>query len=151
MTATRGIARVTRFGKRLPRFSDHHLHRGAAPRLRVLCRPLWRAAQAGTIAVISSDLTLLETLVRPLRLGDTLLQRDLQDVLLHAELTLHAVTREVLFEAARLRALRPSLRTPDSIHVATALLEGCDLFLTNDRRVRPAPGLNVTVLDELLP
>jgi predicted nucleic acid-binding protein len=33
-------------------------------------RPLWQAVQAGSIEVVTSELTLLEVLVAPLRRGD---------------------------------------------------------------------------------
>jgi hypothetical protein len=38
-----------------------------------LLQPLWQAAKAGTVEIVSSDLTLMETLVGPLKSGDTAL------------------------------------------------------------------------------
>ncbi len=37
-----------------------------------LLQPLWRAAQARTIEVVTSELALMETLVGPLKSGNTL-------------------------------------------------------------------------------
>lgn len=45
------------------------------------------------------------------------------------------VDRSILVAAARLRA-QLTLRLPDAIHVATALAADCELFVSNDRRVR---------------
>lgn len=115
-----------------------------------LCRPLWQAAEAGSLTVVSSDLTVLETLVVPVRTGDVALQRDFEAVLFYSELSLRPITHEVLREAARLRALLPSLRTPDAIHTATATLHGCALFLTNDTSLKRIPGLSITLLDDLV-
>jgi predicted nucleic acid-binding protein len=42
------------------------------------------------------------------------------------------------------------LKTPDAIHAATALREGCTLFLTNDAQFRTIANLPVTVLQEVL-
>ena len=60
------------------------------------------------------------------------------------------IARAVLERAAALRAAT-NLKTPDAIHAATALIEGCTLFVTNDALFRRVPGLNVTVLRDLLP
>jgi predicted nucleic acid-binding protein len=56
----------------------------------------------------------------------------------------------VIERAAALRAAT-SLKTPDAIHAATALIEECTLLVTNDALFRRVPGLNVTVLRDLLP
>ena len=39
-----------------------------------LLRPLWEASKTGRIEVVSSELTLLETLVGPLKQGDSELE-----------------------------------------------------------------------------
>ena len=39
-----------------------------------LLEPMWRQARDGHFVVASSDITILETLVRPLRQGDTFLE-----------------------------------------------------------------------------
>lgn len=56
----------------------------------------------------------------------------------------------MLERAAALRAAT-NLKTPDAIHATTVLIEGCKLFVTNDALFRRVPGLNVTVLRDLLP
>lgn len=113
-------------------------------------QPLWRAAQSGTLEVISSDLTLMEVLVGPLRNNDTALLATYEAVLLGSDMRLLPVTQNVLREAARLRATIPALRTPDAIHAATALLHGCALFVTNDTGFRRVPGLPIAILDDVL-
>jgi predicted nucleic acid-binding protein len=52
---------------------------------------------------------LLDTIVEPIPLG-----------------------RQELFLAAKLRAVTPKLRTPDSLHLATAMLVGADVFVSGD-------------------
>ncbi|MDQ2687255.1 MAG: PIN domain-containing protein [Armatimonadota bacterium] len=115
-----------------------------------LCQPLWQAAQAGGITVVSSELTLMETLVGPLKQGDMILANDYEELWRQSNTRLLPITKAVLREAARLRASLPALRTPDAIHAATALLNGCALFLTNDTGFRRVPGLPLAVLDEVL-
>jgi predicted nucleic acid-binding protein len=58
------------------------------------------------------------------------------------------VTADVLESMARLRAALPAMRTPDAIHIATAQLAKCDVFLTNDRRLRTTTPLQVLLLSE---
>jgi predicted nucleic acid-binding protein len=60
------------------------------------------------------------------------------------------ISQTVLREAARLRAITPTLRTPDAIHAATAITSGCTEFLTNDRQLRTVANLPVVILDEVL-
>jgi predicted nucleic acid-binding protein len=115
-----------------------------------LLLPLWQAAAGGRTQVITSELTLMETLVLPMRNGDAALQADYRRVLSGAELRLIAVTRPVLLEAAQLRARTVSLRTPDAIHAATGMLEGCASFVSNDRGLRQVPGLPLVLLDDVL-
>ncbi len=115
-----------------------------------VCAPLWQAAQSGVVQVISSELTLLETLVGPLRKGDTDLADRREALWRRAHTRLLPITQDVLREAARLRAGHPALRTPDAIHAATALLHGCVLFVTNDPGFRQVSGLPLAILNEVI-
>jgi predicted nucleic acid-binding protein len=38
-------------------------------------------------------------------------------------------------------------KTPDAIHLATALLQSAGVFLTGDENLKKCPGLEVVVLD----
>jgi predicted nucleic acid-binding protein len=115
-----------------------------------LLRSVWQAAGLGTIEVTSSELALMETLVRPLKTGDTALQADYERALCGTDLRLLPITLPILREAARLRATFTGLRTPDALHAATALLSCCVLFLTNDHDFLRIPGLPVALLDHSL-
>ena len=46
-----------------------------------LLEPMWRQAQAGQFSIGSSDLVVLETLVKPLREGDTIVEMLLEHLL----------------------------------------------------------------------
>ena len=48
--------------------------------------------------------------------------------------------------AAQLRAVHPSVRTPDALQLATALSAGCETFVTNDRDLPDLTGLKVIQL-----
>jgi len=114
-----------------------------------LLRPLWRALWAGSITVVCSELLLCEVLTGALKNDDARLAEAFEAFLASPGWELLPISREILRNAARLRAsLR--LRTPDAIHAATALRAGCAMFLTNDPHFRRVPDLPVTILDEVL-
>ena len=101
------------------------------------------------MTVFSSELTLLETLVRPPRLDDQGVAARREALWRQAGTLLLPITREVLREAARLRAAIPTPRTPDAIHAATALLHGCAMFLSNVAGFRQVPCLPLILLDDV--
>jgi predicted nucleic acid-binding protein len=114
-----------------------------------LLRPFLAAAQAGQLHVITSELSALEVLVRPLREQNQRLVALFEAALDTAELETVPITLPILREAARLRADVASLRTPDAIHAATARLTGCDVLVSHDVRFRAVPGLNHLYLGDI--
>ncbi len=114
-----------------------------------LLQPLWLTAQARTIEIVSSELTLMEVLVGPLKSGNTALERAFEQAVQGTDMRLLPITQPILREAARLRATT-KLKTPDALHAATALNAVCALFVTNDVSFRGVGGLPLVVLDDLL-
>lgn len=117
---------------------------------RTLLEPLWLTSGPATFWLVSSELTLLEVLVSPLKAGDVRLEMNFRAILQKSsDVQLLPITSTILERAAQLRATS-SLKTPDAIHAATALEHGCALFVTNDAIFRRVPGLPVTILGDLL-
>ena len=121
----------------------------ANPDYRQLLRPLWLKLKASELEVISSELALMEVLIVPLRNNDTALVQDYKQLMLEGDMQLIPISQTILREAARLRATT-NLRTPDAIHVATAMNAGCTLFLTNDRGFRRILNLSVVIIQDVL-
>ena len=115
---------------------------------REMLEPVWRRAQTGQSSVVTSELSIVETMVKPLREGDAVLERLFRDLLNSSEVRLVPTTRALWEAAAEIRAAL-NLRTPDALHAATSIQERCSLFVTNDSAFRRVPGLPVVVLDEL--
>lgn len=113
-----------------------------------LLEPLWLAAQARTVEVFSSELTIMEVLVKPLKTRDTAVIAAYEQSLAGTDLQLLPITQSILRGAAQLRAAT-RLRTPDAIHAVTAQQMGCMLFVTNDTGFRGVPGLPVVILDDV--
>jgi predicted nucleic acid-binding protein len=122
----------------------------AHPTYRPLVRDIARRISDGYMAGITSVVTLGEVLVQPLARGDVALQQQYRDLLLHSfgfrTLPVDAAVAE---RAAELRA-RYGMRLPDALQVAVALNEGCEAFLTNDRRLARVREISVLVLDDLV-
>ena len=116
---------------------------------RELLAPMWEEAGAGRFTLASSELVVLETLIKPLREGNVRLEVLFRSVFAAAEMELIPATLAVWEEAARIRAAN-GLKTSDALHAATALSVGCTLFITNDADFRRVRGLPVVVLDDLV-
>lgn len=62
-------------------------------------------------------------------------------------ITVVDVNRQIARTAAKIRAEYPSLRTPDAIHLASAISAGVNTFITTDKRIPGKIGkLTVKVL-----
>jgi predicted nucleic acid-binding protein len=123
----------------------------AHPRYWPLLRTLRAQVQAAQAASFSSDLALPECLVHPMKAGDVQRVQSSDAFFVQPGFNPLPITREVLRLAAQLRAETPRLRTPDAIHAATALTAGANVFITNDHAFRGTRGLDVRLLDDLLP
>ena len=103
----------------------------------------WLEAQTDATLCVS-PLVRLEVLVGPMRRGDAALLRA-YEALLAQQLWL-SMGDQAFSQALLLRA-QHGLKTPDALHLATALHHGCTEFWTNDDRLRTAAGpLAVNVL-----
>jgi predicted nucleic acid-binding protein len=108
-----------------------------------------KAIEDRPIEAVSSVITLTEVLTRPVKLGNTRLEREYRDILLHSGgFRLLTITARIAESAAALRA-RYNLRTPDALHVAAGIDARCDAFLTNDTGIKRVTEIAVLVLDEL--
>lgn len=117
-----------------------------------LVRPMFEAADADSLELVTSGLTLLEVLVVPLRDGRQGLAQRYEAILTRSRgVRMVELGLPVLKTAAMLRA-RHGVATPDALQLAAGLLSGCRVFVTNDRRLPPdIPGLRIVQLSEHLP
>jgi len=105
--------------------------------------PFFEAVSRGEITLITSAVTLLEVLVHPLKHDDEPLAQRYNDILLSSpHISTITVTPRTAQVAAELRA-EGNLKTPDAIHLATAINHQADAFLTNDRDFRNAASIEI--------
>ncbi|MBE8989145.1 type II toxin-antitoxin system VapC family toxin [Nostoc sp. LEGE 12450] len=112
---------------------------------------LFQSIDRGNLSVVTSELSLAEVLVKPFQNHDLAQQTTYQQLISNSQnLTVIPVSRQILIEAAQLRA-SINIKLPDAIHAATALLTQCSTFLTNDQRFRSVSKLSVILLSEINP
>ncbi|MBR8827776.1 MAG: PIN domain-containing protein [Gomphosphaeria aponina SAG 52.96 = DSM 107014] len=111
---------------------------------------LFQHIDLGDLMAFTSELSLAEALVKPLQNQD-LVQEEIykQAISSRASLAVIPISREILIEAAQLRA-SVKLKLPDAIHAATARLNQCSSFITNDKNFEKVPGISVILLSEIM-
>lgn len=112
-------------------------------------QPFWELLEKGEIEVITSELSVLETLVLPLRNQDAELVTAYETMLTNSKIELVAINLSHLRLAARLRA-EHNLKTPDAVHAATAFVSSCDHIVANDPGFRRLSSIDVIILRDLL-
>ncbi len=114
-----------------------------------MLRPLWAAAAANTLQLVASELLVLETLVGPMKANNEPLRRDYERLFASSDIRICPISSSVLRRASEIRA-STSMKTPDAIHAATALVESCGHFLTNDGGFGRVPTLPVLLLRDCI-
>jgi len=112
---------------------------------RALVDALDDGALAGSMATVAQ----LEILAGPARGGDAGIFERIASELASLPLTLVPLTADVAADAAWLRG-QGGLDLADAIHAASARAVGSTAFITNDRRIRSRPKLDVFYLDDLV-
>ena len=116
-----------------------------------LVAPVFEDVAAGRREVATSGLTLLEVLAVPYRAANLALAERYEALLTRSRgVRLVEIGRAELRMAAQLRAVHPSVRTPDALQLAAALSAGCSAFVTNDRDLPALPGLRILKLRDYL-
>ncbi|MDX2141680.1 MAG: type II toxin-antitoxin system VapC family toxin [Chloroflexota bacterium] len=112
-------------------------------------RAIFSYVSQGAVAVNTSVMTLTEVLTLPLAKNLQHYVTDYQAMLLNTNgITTISVNVAIARRAAELRA-RYGLRTPDALHLATAIETRCDAFLTNDHALTRVREITVLVLGNL--
>lgn len=95
-------------------------------------------ARNGDAHLCVSPLVRMEVILKPLRESATALVSDYEDFL--AAQHWLTIDDSIFNRALYLRA-HSGLKTPDALHLATALHHGCTEFWTNDDRLNKAAGI----------
>ena len=96
----------------------------------------------GFLSVIS----ITEFVAKPLVTEHAIDIEDFKQFLESLPIQVLEINYETAERAGKLRSQYPSVPTPDALIVATALENDCDIFVTNDKRLKKLEVYGVTVI-----
>ena len=103
----------------------------------------------GYFKFLTSAITLLEVLVKPLKAKETKVVEQYKTILMNAEgIDILEITIPVTIKDAEIRA-KYNTHTPDALQVATAIEQQADYFFTNDLRLKSITEIKVVTISEL--
>jgi predicted nucleic acid-binding protein len=112
--------------------------------------PIFEMLGEGTLMAFTSELSLTEILIKPTRQKQHKVIDTYKDLLLDPQLfTLTKVGRETFLQAAQLGGSL-GMRTPDAIHLASAMENQCKYFITNDKKIRSHGGVRVALISDYM-
>ena len=109
--------------------------------------PLIEKIADGKVTGITSYVTLLELLVKPIREGRSDLVGQYKTILT-GQLEMVPMDEAVSIKAAELRA-KYGIRTPDAIQLASVIHKKGDVFITNDRGLKDVKEIKVLILEDI--
>ncbi len=108
-------------------------------------KDLFERIEKGKFEAVASTLVLTELLVPAFRAEDSSRTQEVLRLLTHfPHLKLVEVDTNIAYEASRIRA-ETALRTPDALHLATALLQKVEWFVTNDKAFSRIPNIPLKI------
>lgn len=96
--------------------------------------------------LVGTELTRMECLILPRRLSDAAREADFDRFFSQKYLPFPSVDAPVFHLATDLRAKYVRVKTPDALHLSSAILNGCDCFVTNDAALSVVTEIRVEII-----
>lgn len=113
-------------------------------------KPIFDRLDNEEFLAYTSEFTITEVLIKPYRDRLDELIKDYQGLLLDSDyFSLLGMSASTFLSAAKIGG-STLMRTPDAIHIATAVENQCDFFITNDKRIRNYQSVQVLQVSEFL-
>lgn len=110
--------------------------------------PIFEMIGEGSIVAFTSELSLTEILIKPIRDNLNQVIQAHKELLLDPELfTLISPNQDTFLLAAELGG-KLSMRTPDAIHMACAIESKCKYFITNDKGIKSTGDVSVVQIGD---
>ena len=97
---------------------------------------------------LMSTITCEEYLVIPYRMNDKKAVDSLWYFISDINVIVQIIDMEIALKAAQIRAKYKFFKTMDAMQLATACIQGCDLFLTNDKQLTQFDEINCSTIAE---
>lgn len=118
------------------------------PQYADFCEQIFDFIENNNVMILLSPLVLTELLVDPYRKKEITISQDWVNYFKSSpQIKFMELTPEVALFAAYLRA-NYNLKTPDSLHLATAIENKCELFITNDLKLKRVQEIKVVCLGD---
>lgn len=106
------------------------------------------ALQKNELKITTSVITIAEVLVHPYREKNDVLVREYEDIFGGtADFPVLPINRSIAKKAAKLRA-DYSLKTPDALQLATAIMSDASFFLTNDKALSRVRTIEIVLMND---
>jgi len=123
----------------------------AHPQFGPLAREIVDSFRSGKLIALSSVITLVEVLPKPVESGNDELTKKFSEFLKTGKnIKLLEISADIAELAGNLRGQYPSLKAMDAIQIAVSIDAGADAFITNDIKLKQIKDLKVIVLKEYL-
>lgn len=115
------------------------------PDFGVAAREIFKTLVSGQYKALTSIISLIEIMSFPMdeKFSESLMSHFLET----PNLSIYELDQLVGLEAARIRR-KYGFRTPDAIQLATAVVYGADVFVTNDKRLKKFEEIEVRLLSK---
>ena len=100
------------------------------------------------VKFVSSTITVAEYLVQPYRAGNEAMVEAFWKFVKDSQMILFPIGQSESVKAAEIRAAYRHFKLMDSLQLATACLNGCELFLTNDRQLKQFKEIKCVTVEE---
>ncbi len=98
--------------------------------------------------MVTSTITCTEYMTYPYRMGNEEKINAFLEFFSDCNIPLCPIDMEIAMKAAQIRAEYKDFKTMDSLQLAAACVQGCDLFLTNDKQLRQFQEIKCVTVDE---
>jgi len=98
---------------------------------------------------VSSDITIEEYCVYPYREKNTALIDSFDQFVSLSEMEIVHTSEVIAKKAAQIRAEFTAFKAMDALQLATAVISGCDCFLTNDKQLQQFTEIKVQLIRNL--
>jgi predicted nucleic acid-binding protein len=112
-------------------------------------KDLFEKNSTGQFQIVTSPLTLTEVLTVPIKKKNEFMVLEYEDILLHSPfIYLEPFYVNTAKKAAEIRAIY-NIQSADAIQIASAIVSGSEMFVTNDKRLSVVKEIKIVQLSNV--